>query len=415
MKVLYLNTTDVSGGAAVIVQRLMRTLESNYMVESRMLVRNKFSDNHNTAALLSGRFSIITEKILDRITRRVGLLYQTFPFSSKNLIKLANDFHPDVISLHNTHGGYFAIPLLEKLSAIAPVVWTLHDMWSFSGNASHTFGNTSWKILQNDKELKSIPPSIGLNTGAYLLRQKRRIYAKSNLTIITPSYWLKSLAQQSPVFEGKTIHHVLNGIDLNVYKPGDKKQARTALGVPTEGPTVIFSSHILDKNNPWKGGTDLLQILRKLNDRTTDPVNFLVLGEGKFAELDEFSNFRIFRKGYIKDEKLMIQCLQAADLFIYPTRADNLPNVLIEAVACGTPCITFDIGGNSEIIKDGYNGIIIAPFDFDLFAAKTTDLLTHPLKLSAFSSNCAKSSLQFDLKLMANSYISIFRAVSSKT
>jgi len=145
-----------------------------------------------------------------------------------------------------------------------------------------------------------------------------------------------------------------------------------------------------------------------------EKINLLILGEGKPEELDSLSNFNIFYKGYIRDEEMMVDCLNAADLFIYPTRADNLPNVLIESIACGTPCITFDIGGNSEIIKNGYNGLIIQPFNFDAFSENTIALLKNEEQLASFSTNCLSVTRQsFLIASMAEKYYQLFKELSA--
>jgi glycosyltransferase involved in cell wall biosynthesis len=282
-------------------------------------------------------------------------------------------------------------------------------MWSFTGNAAHTFGNMSWKEMKNDTALKKIPPSIGINAGAFLLRQKKRVYAQSRLSIVTPSKWLHDLAVQSPVFSGKKIYQVYNGIDPNVFFPGNKLQSRQKLKIAPDTPVIIFMSHFLTRKNPWKGGTDLLEILSRINKKTTRKITLLMLGEGTHHDLAGFSNLDIVYTGYLREDAAVRECLQAADLFIYPTRADNLPNVLVESIACGTPCITFNVGGNAEIVRHDHNGIIIEPFDFDAFARRALDLLNDENKLLRFSANCLQVTQEnFLLNKMVNEYYSIF-------
>ncbi|MEO8764195.1 MAG: glycosyltransferase [Ginsengibacter sp.] len=415
MRIAFINTLDTSGGAAVVTQRLMKKLAEVYSTENLLLVKKKKGHTPDARQLLNSQIEIIAEKIIERTTRPLGLLYQSFPFSSRSILKNIRAFKPDVINLHNTHGGYFATPLLQELSAIAPIVWTLHDMWSFTANASHTFGNMSWKYLKNDAVLKKIPPAIGINTGGWLLRQKKKLYEVSDLTLVTPSRWLQELAVQSPVFEGKKIHQIYNGIDNKVFRKKDKLLSRSKLKLKDNCKTLMFSSHFLDKNNPWKGGMDLLEILARINSKTPEKINILILGEGNPGDLGGFQNFNVFYQGYVIEEEIMVDCLNAADLFIYPTRADTLPNVLIEAIACGTPCITFDIGGNSEIIRNGYNGIIIPPYDFDAFAEDAIGLLKNAGQLASFSANCLIiTSESFLIGPMAEKYYHLFKELSAK-
>jgi glycosyltransferase involved in cell wall biosynthesis len=412
MRILFINTVDTSGGAAIVMQRLMKGLENTYNTESIVLVKEKKGVALNTSSVLTKGLQIAIEKIIDRLTRQTGLLYQYFPFSSGKIIQIARSFEPNVISLHNTQSGYFATPLIRKLSQISPVAWTLHDMWSFTGNPAQTFGNMSWRQMKNDHSLTRIPPAIGLNTGKWLLRQKKNIYSKSELTIITPSLWLKAMAEQSPVFYGKKIYHIYNGVDTTIYKPKNKQECKLKVGLPPGSKAIMFSAQDLDKNNPWKGGADLLTILSKINAITEKKIEFIAIGKSKGEGLGLFKNINVYYKGYIKDENEMSDYLNAADLFIYPTRADNLPNVLVEAIACSTPCITFNIGGTTEIIIQGVNGQVIEPFDFDKFAYEAVSLLEDANKLNQFSWGCQNIVRErFRLEIMVDKYYSLFQKI----
>lgn len=416
MKVLFINTEDTNGGAAVVARRLMTGLHNRYQTENKFIVKIKKGNASNTHAILTGKFEVYSEKIIDRLSRSVGALYQYFPFSSRKILSTASSFQPDIINLHNSHSGYFAIPLLSELSKIAPVIWTLHDMWSFTGNSAHTFGNESWKTLKNDKWLTKVPPTIGINTGEYLLQQKKNVYRKSNLTVVTPSVWLKNLAEQSPVFEGKKIFQIYNGIDPGIFNKKNKEVTRKKIGLPVDTKTIMFSSNFLQKNNPWKGGSDLLDILKRINAYAKEKINLIMLGEGQLEGADRFSNFQVYYGGYIHDENLMSEYLSASDLFIYPTRADNLPNVLVESIACGTPCITFDVGGNSEIINHNYNGIVIEPFNFDHFATETVNLISDANRISDFSTNCINLIQKLFLcESMVDSYYRLFEDTSTQS
>jgi glycosyltransferase involved in cell wall biosynthesis len=412
MRILFINTFDVKGGAAIIASRLMKGLAQYHHTENFYLVRFKKGQDPRTEVTISSLFEKLVERSLNQLTDLMGLQYLYYPFSSSKILSHAREIRPDIISLHNTHGGYFATPLLSRLSEIAPVVWTLHDMWSFTGNAAHTFGNTSWKEMKNERHLRRIEPAIGINTGRHLLHLKKKVYGRSNITLVSPSRWLADLAGQSPVFEGKDIRQIYNGVDNNIYRKNDQAACRKKLGLPLERKTIMFSAENLSLKNPWKGGQHLLQILAAINERSSEKINLLVLGSGQTEEMNKFARFEVFHKGYISDETTMSDALNAADVFIYPTRADNLPNVLVEAIACGTPCVSFNIGGNPEIISDGRNGYIIEPFDFDEFARKTIDLLDNEQKREAFSAACiAEARNKFSLKDMADHYYELFLTI----
>lgn len=375
MRVLFINTQDIKGGAAIVVERLRSVLENNYQVETSLIVGNKLSERTDVLVTRTHRQHTI-EKMIHKLSNIVGMQYQYFPFSSKAILQYVKDYKPDVISIHNTHGGFFETTLVETISQLAPIVWTLHDMWSFTGNSAHTFGDESWKRLQNSEHLTTYYPAIGLNMGPWLLRQKKEIYSRADISIVTPSRWLQRLAMQSPVFEGKRIEHINNGVDLDVFSPARRDEARASLGIEENSPVIMFSAENLAQG-VWKGGADLLEVLRIIDEGTTQQIDLLMIGEGVPGNYSQFRNLKARFTGYISDASSMANYLAASDVFLYPTKADNLPNVLVEAIACGTPCVTFNIGGCSEIIQER-NGVVVTPGDFDGMARATLSLLADP-------------------------------------
>jgi glycosyltransferase involved in cell wall biosynthesis len=343
------------------------------------------------------------------------LQYQYFPFSTRFIMKKAREIKPDIISLHNTHEGYFKTAILKSLSKIAPIVWTLHDMWSFSANAVHTFGDESWKQLKSGKGEKKIYPHIGINTGKWLLRQKKRIYKKSDIRVITPSMWLYQLACQSPVFTDKQVFSIPHGIDLAVFNSKEKRCCRSLLDIHRDAKVLVFSSAGDLDICPWKGGKLLVDILKIINSKTNHKIDLLIVGKGELKELLPLKNLNIHKIGYVTSEKFMPMLLSAADLFIYPTRADSFGLVLAESIACGTPAVTFDIGGCSDIIKNNVSGVLIKPFDVETFADKSLELLNNNKKLAALSESSREfAAAHFDLADIARQHFELFTSIIKK-
>lgn len=408
MKILFINISDIIGGAAIAATRLGDGLEKYFNTENYFVVRTKRSEKENVFPTRKNGFEQSFERWFNIATNILGLQYQMLPISPSVIRRKIEEIKPDIISLHNTLGGYFTIGMFEEISRSAPVVWTLHDMWAFTGNAAHTFGDESWKQMKNSRQNTKIFPSIGINTGKFLLKQKKKVYSRSNLTIVTPSMWLFNLAKESPVFEGKKIHHIFNGIDMDLFSPQNKSISRKSLGIPEDAKLLMFSAEKL-KGNPYKGGKDLVEILRIMNGTLKTKVHLLILGIGKLDEISSLENFIVHPAGYIDREEKMAECLSASDMFIYPTRADNLSNALIEAIACATPSVTFDVGGCSEIIKDKVSGRLIKPFDLNDFAGKTLEVLFDEEKLKSLSESARKFAVEnFSLKTMAENYYRLF-------
>jgi len=407
MRVLFINTNDKRGGAAIAANRLKHVLVRDYQAECFSLVAYGDKDASGIYPLRN-KATQKAERALDIVSSKVGLQYQFFPFSSLAIRAGIRRLKPDVISLHNTHGGYFETSLLKSISRQAPVVWTLHDMWSFTGNAAHTFGDESWAEMKNAGHLTKIYPAIGLNTGSFLLRQKSRIYRQSDLAVVTPSQWLYRLARKSPVFSGKEIRHIHNGVDLTIFRPYDKAEVRATLNIPADGRVLMFSGETL-KDNLWKGGEHLIEVLKTIGARGKGPIHAIITGAREDQALTGLQDFTIHATGYIDGEQAMARYLAAADVFLYPTRADNLPNVLIEAIACGTPCVSFDIGGCKEIVQHGVNGVVIEPFKLGDMAEAVLALLYDDERRKAYSTEARRfAEKEFSVDQMARSYHDLF-------
>jgi glycosyltransferase involved in cell wall biosynthesis len=418
MKILFINLKDIEGGAALAVYRLSKGLETYHHTENYFIVKEKHSGDNNIFAAIDKqsesleKMMIFTEFMVDRVFNKFGFQYYYLPFSPGFILKKAGELMPDIISLHIVHGGYFKISHIKKLSKIAPIVWTLHDMWPFAANAAHTFGDESWKQLKGSKEETKIYPHIGINRGKQLLKRKRRVYKKSNLHVVVPSRWLYNLVKQSPVFANKPMHRIAHGLDLELFKPEDKASCRRALGISENAKVLMFSSSDDLTKSPWKGGQLLIDILTAIDSRMDSQIETLVLGKGHLTPLKHLKKLNLHPMGYINNEKLVTILLCAADLFIYPTRADSLGLVLVESIACGTPCITFDLGGCTDVIQNDVSGYLISPFETEEFADKTIEVLNDKEKLASLSQTSRKFAEEnFNIKDMAKRYYGLFSSI----
>lgn len=412
MKILFINKYDKHGGAAIAAWRLQEVLHEKYQTDNRILCGIKSSNAEFVNATRKKGLQNLSERIVNVGMNRVGLQYFWFPFSTGTILQTAKKFQPDVISLHNLHGGFFKTSLLRELSKIAPLIWTLHDMWAFTANSAYAGNDGSWKLMKSGKGERKQFPAIGLNTGNYLLKRKQKIYTDSRLSIVCPSEWMQRQARQSPALSGKEIHHIPNGIDLRRFCPAtNKEKAKTLLGIASaQKVLLLFSEKIFEDER--KGGSDLIEVIKKLDVEKNDDVVLLTIGAGKLKLPLRYLKMKPL--GYLSKEAQIIEALQASDLFVFPTRADNLPNTLIEALACGLPSVTYDVGGCGEIIVDGLNGILIAAGDTTAFFNGIKDLLDRPEKLKEMQKNARKYAEQhFNIALMAEQYYALFKHLSN--
>ncbi|MCP5048491.1 MAG: glycosyltransferase, partial [bacterium] len=228
----------------------------------------------------------------------------------------------------------------------------------------------------------------------------------------TPSKWMTEQANQSPVFENKPITTIPHGLDLDLFSPRDRAGCRKALGISPYSKVMIFSSAGDLDICPWKGGPLLVDILKSIDAKTKNPIEMLAVGKGQLDVSRQLENLKVHKIGYVTSERFMSMLLSAADLFIYPTRADSFGLVLAESIACGTPAVTFDIGGCGDIIKEGTSGVTVPPFHVDTFADKTLELLEDEDQLNALSTSSRRfATKHFDLADMAKAHYDHFQSI----
>lgn len=408
MKILFINTSDISGGAAIAAYRLSKGLKKYYNTDNYFIVGNKRTKDLNIFCTRENRYKKIIEVLINKILNKLGLQYLYFPFSTKAILKKAEELKPDIISLHNTHGWCFKTSLIMDLSKIAPIVWTLHDMWSFTGHCAYSFGCKKWQEKCYDCPSLNLYPSININTTRFLWNYKKKIYKDSNVTAITPSNWLAGEARKSLLFDNKEILHINNGLDQDLFKPKDKEKCKYVLNIPKDAKVLMFSADSLD--DPRKGGDYLIEVLRIINKKISNKIHIIIVGSGNTMELKKLDNLIVHSIGQFLSEIFMPICFSASDLFLFLSRADNLPNVLIESISCGTPCITFEVGGCGEIVKDNLSGCLIKPFDVEDFAEKTIKILNDHRKLEKLSKSAKNfAEKNFSLKMMSKNYFELFK------
>jgi glycosyltransferase involved in cell wall biosynthesis len=411
LKVVFIGTVDSGGGAGIASYRLNKWLEKYHHTENYMIVGDKQSYDENVFCTRNNRLEYLIELAITKLTNKVGLQYQYFPFSTSRILKKVKELNPDIINLHNTHGGYFKTSLIQNLSKVAPIVWTLHDMWSVTGNAAHTFGDESWKSLQTKRDENYIYPQIGINTGHILLKQKQKIYSQSNLTIVSPSRWLYDITLCAPVFKNnqkKQIHH---GVDIDVFKPKNKTYLRELFEIPYPCKVLFFIADSIT-DNPWKGGEILIEIIKRLDQILEEKVILLIVGNGNIKEFSELTNITVCMIGYVKSEIMLSMIYSVCDLFLYVTKAESFGLVLLEAIASGLPAITFNVGGCSDIIHDLHNGYVIPAFDVDLYVQRAMECLKNETILKTFSINARSLAKEkFSAEYSAHQYYELFHKV----
>lgn len=271
--------------------------------------------------------------------------------ATKEIIAKIKELDPDVIHLHNIHGYYINVEILfdyiKELNK--PIIWTLHDCWPFTGHCTYFdfMGCNCWKGESKCTQKRSYPASYFLNNSKNNYYRKRKAFTGVNkLTIVTPSKWLANLAGQSFLNE-YPIRVINNGIDLSIFKPTESRFRRKY--------NVMNKFIILGVANTWdrrKGLSYFIDLAKKI---TSNEVIVLVgITEEQKSKLPD-NIIGISKTNNIKE---LVNIYSASDVFVNPTLEDNFPTTNLEALACGTPVITFMTGGSVESL-DKDTGIIV--------------------------------------------------------
>ena len=355
LSVLHINDCDRIGGSGRSAYRIHSSLRG-LGVRSRMLVRDKATSDADVGQIPSRRLRPF-DRASYHILERLSLQYLFYP-SSFLLYRHEWFRQANVLQLFNTHANFFSHTALPLISRHLPIVWRLSDMWSMTGHCTHSFDCERWKTGCGSCPILSDYPALRWDTTALLWKIKNSVYSHSAIDIVAPSQWIAGLSRQSPLLGRFPIHHIPNGVNRSIFRPIDKSAARNRIGIDPARKVILFSSHLI--LNPHKGGSHMRDALDHLSTvRELENVLLLVVGKGA-ENWEQHHRFEIKRLGHVYDDEMMAAIYSAADVFVSPTLADTFPNAVLEAMACGTPPVTFKVGGCPELVRHMHTGYLAA-------------------------------------------------------
>lgn len=354
MKVLHINRTDQEGGAARAAFRLHQSLREAG-IDSKMLVEWKTSNDKTVESIVDRHswrgLGLKAVKFAEELTGMQYVAPRPYSIAKHPWVRSA-----DIIHLHNVHGGYFPLFALNQIGRLAPIVWTLHDMWPLTGHCSYPASCERWKTGCGLCPLLGDYPPLRRDTTQKLWKMKNHIYRQVPLTVVCPSKWLLQYANQHPVFGRVPGYHIPYGVNTSVFRPIDRLAARRSFELSDDTLFILFgAAHAMEKR---KGGKVFLEALQILLQRKHERIAALVFGCDSFkVQFPVGLEHRVC--GYIQKEQEMAKLYAAADLFVCPSLADNLPNVILESMSCGTPVVSFKVGGCSELVRHMETGYLV--------------------------------------------------------
>lgn len=405
MKILHVSGTDTIGGAGIAAYRLHEGLRLTG-IDSQMLVARKATSNptvHHLASYmnrwqrLQRRFATQQHKQqLKNNPRQPDSAYWSLNRSTYPIADIINSFKADVVHLHWVGDNYLPIQQLSKIKA--PIVWTLHDMWAFTGGC-HYSGDCN-KYQNGCGNCPQLINAKSDDISYQVVKQKITAWQTIPMRIICPSQWLADCARDSRVLGDKKIEVIPNGIDTQQFKPLDKDSARRAFNLPHNKKLVLFGA-FGGTDDPRKGFMYLRDALHQLSD--VDDVELVVFG----AEQDQSLNVNlpVHQVGRLRDTVSVVMLYSACDVFVLPSLQDNLPNTLLESLACGRPCVAFDTGGIPDLIQHQQNGYLAKFRDTDDLANGIRWVLNQAISQDVIHQDIVK---RYDIRRIAERYKGLY-------
>lgn len=350
---------------------------------------------------IGNKYSKLLNIALSRITGIEGIFSW---LATKLFLKKIIKYKPDIIHLHNLHGWYLNLPMLFRYinAEKIPVVMTLHDCWTFTGHCPHymSIGCEKWKTRCFDCSLYEKYPEAYIDKSSKMFDKKLEWFSSiKNLTIVTPSHWLESQVKQSVILKDNPVITINNGIDLSIF--------RYIKSSFKEKFSLIDKKIILGVALDW-GYRKGLDVFIKLAETLKEGYVVVLVGidKNKIEHCPE--NLVCISRTQSQGE--LAEIYSAADVFVNATREDNFPTVNIEALACGTPVITFNTGGSPEII-DNSCGSVVEKDDLESLRKEIKRITEDALyKRTA----CRKRSEQFDKNEKFKEYIKLYQEIYDK-
>lgn len=411
MKVCIVSSSNGRAGGHAAAYRLHQGLQSH--LSSTMLVRDKCRGDYTVISPQS-KLARTWGNLAPTLDAVPKLFYPNRDRTTYSLQWLPDrvasqiaKIEPDIINLHWINSGYLQIETIAKLNK--PIVWTLHDMWAFTGGCHYS--QECDRYSQSCGSCPILNSNNDWDLSRWTWQRKAKSWQDIDLTIVTPSRWLAKCAAASSLFGNLRIEVIPNGLDTLRYKPFEKQLAREIIGLPADKKLILFGA-VDATSNTRKGYSLLMPALQKLKHyQTQQDLELVIFGADRPQNPPDFGIESRYL-GRFNDDISIALLYSAADVFIAPSIQDNLPNTVMEALACGTPSVAFNIGGMPDLIDDRQNGYLATAYEPEDFARGIFWIIEDRERWQNLSV-CASSKVEreFTVKKQAQTYIQLYKDI----
>ncbi len=368
MKVTLINTSDSGGGAALACRRLMKALESQH-ADVEMLVQHKNSrearihgiDEH-VAGRLKASYDFYAERLpfmfFQEKDETVRFAFST-AHTGTNISKKKEIVDADILHLHWINSGFLSINNLQQLADLKkPIVWTLHDMWAFTGGCHYSGSCDHFTIECGNCPFLKNPHKNDISHKGWI--EKKGFYNNTDkMVFVSCSNWLGDIARQSSLIGDFRIETIPNPIDTDTFSKKNKVEARAKWKIDPDVKIILFgAANIMDRRKGLWHLVDALNIYKN-SYQGQEAVEIVIFGKNKSFDTSDLP-FRVHNLSVISSQNDMAELYSLADIFILPSLEDNLPNTVMESMACSTPVVAFNSGGIQDMVDHQVNGYLAA-------------------------------------------------------
>jgi glycosyltransferase involved in cell wall biosynthesis len=417
MNILHISAYDKTGGAARAAHRLHSGLrqidqDSSMFVEQRSFNEPSIITFSPPMALLKRLHRRLRREWITRSFRRYRTSlppdYELFSDDrTQYSLTLLDQLPPcDVINLHWIAGFIDLHFFFSRLPQHIPVVWTLHDMNAFTGGCHYNHGCS--KFRNQCGSCPQLGSSKRTDLSYQIWKRKRSVYSQikpEDLHIVALNHWMAKEVKQSVLLQDFPVSTIPNGLETDIFTPIDGGIARDALEIPYDAKVILFCADWLA--NQRKGFALLTQAMADIGSYKDLYLMSVGVGDSPVNSTVPYLNL-----GHFKNDRLLSLAYSAADIFVIPSLQDNLPNTVMESMACGTPVVGFDVGGIPDMVRPGLTGFLAPPGDINALRSSIIQLIKDDELVKEMAENCRQIAVkEYTLEVQAGRYLELYKQI----